>query len=917
MNSPHSTPLQNRAEISVTNLRCEYRTDPLGVDVPYSRLSWVLAAAESSVRGVHQAAYQIQVASSRDALAKGEADLWDSGKVASDITNQIAYEGKPLAAGLECWWQVRVFDAAGEVLAVSAPARWTVGLQGWANWKAEWIGLQRPEAKPPAGQPAAYLRKTFESAKPVRRALVFASALGDYALHLNGKRVGDDYFTPGYTDYHKTLYYNTYDVTSLLQDGANAIGGILADGWYAGAMGWGHRRDVFGDQPLLSVQLDIEFVDGTRQQIVTDGSWKASFGPILEADQLGGCVYDARKELPGWDTIAFDDAAWTAPVVGAKPTASLSAYPGEPVRRIQELAAKTVAEPTPGVFIFDMGQNMVGWVRLKIKGAPGQQVVLRFGEMLNDDGTLYTANLRSARATDTFFLKGTGSDELLETFFTFHGFRYVEVTGVKDLPTAEMVTGVVVHSDLPQTGFFECSQPLINQLFSNICWGMRGNYLEIPTDCPQRDERMGWTGDAQVFIRTGTYIRDIASFFTKWMVDMEDAQLEDGHFTDVAPLGVTAKCGAAGWGDAGVICPWTVYQVYGDTRILERHYRAMAAWIDYLQANSIELLRPAVGYGDWLAPFDPKWSGDFSKIAAAEGYGDVVPPFAETPKDFLGTAFFAHSTDLMAQTARVLGKTADAEKYEALFAQIREAFCKAYLAPDGTLLGDTQTVYIIALRFNLVPEALRPEMARRLIAKIEECNWHLGTGFLGINLLMPTLTDIGRDDVAYRLLENTTYPSWGYSIVNGATTIWERWNSYTKATGFGDVGMNSFNHYAYGSVGEWMFATLAGIDTDGPGFRRLVIKPHPGGSLTYAKASYDSINGTVASDWKLEGGKFTLKVTVPCNTTATVHVPAKNGETVTEGGKPASEAAGVKFLCMENGAAVFEVGSGRYEFVAQ
>jgi alpha-L-rhamnosidase len=661
-------------------------------------------------------------------------------------------------------------------------------------------------------------------------------------------------------------------------------------------MGWKGVRGVFGKQPLFSAQLEIEYADGTRQQLITDSSWTGTFGPILEADHLMGCVYDGQKEMPGWDTAGFAADAWQPVVTGDKPQSVFTAYPGEPVRMTEELRTKSVSEPKPGVFVFDLGQNMVGWARLKISGTPGQKVVLRFAEMLNDDGTPYTANLRSARATDTFFLKG-GAEETLEPAFTFHGFRYVEVTGLAAgvKPDASMITGIVVHSDLARTGSFECSNPMVNQLFSNISWGMRGNYLDIPTDCPQRDERMGWMGDAQAFVRTGACLMDIAPFFTKWMVDVEDAQGADGAFTDVAPRGVLDGGGVAGWADAGVVCPWTIYQVYGDKRILKRHYAAMSRWIAYMEKTSKDLIRPDSGYGDWLAPF------------AKDNKGD-------TPKPLLGTAYFAYSTDLMARTARVLGKNEDAARFEALAAKVREAFNREFVSPDGTVKSETQTAYVMALRFRLVPDALRPALEKRLVEQIKKRDWHLATGFLGVNLLMPVLSEIGRDDVAYRLLENTTYPSWGYSIVNGATTIWERWNSYTKDKGFGDVGMNSFNHYAYGSVGEWMLSSLAGIDTDGPGFRRILIHPRPGGSVNFAKASYDSINGLIATEWKLNEKQFMLKASIPCNTTATVHVPAANVDSVTESGKPATASTGVKFLRMENGSAVFAVGSGQYQF---
>jgi alpha-L-rhamnosidase len=883
-------------KIAIVKPRCEYLSNPEAVDVARPRLSWVLETSDAGRRGVRQAAYQITAATSRAALLDGKADLWDSGVVRSSETNQIEYAGKTLAHGQECWWQVKVLGPKDGFIAISQPARWTAGLGGAENWKAGWIGIKVPPVETKSGTPAAFLRSEFQLSKPVRRARVYATALGNYELHLNGRKVGRDHFTPGYTDYRKTLYYNAYDVTEQLQQGPNAIGAMLADGWYAGAIGWKGNRHVFGGQPLFSAMLEIEHEDGTRQRIATGPDWQGAFGPILEADHLMGCVYDARKEMPGWDRAGFSSSGWQPVITGSMPNVRFSAYPSEPVREMQELKTIAVTTPKPDVHVFDLGQNMVGWARLKITGTAGQKVVLRFAEMLNDDGTVYTANLRSARATDTFFLKG-GGEEILEPAFTFHGFRYVEVTGLPAgvKPDASMITGIVVHSGIASTSSFECSHPMVNQLYSNIVWGMRGNYLDIPTDCPQRDERMGWMGDAQAFIRTGACLMDIAPFFTKWMVDVEDAQGADGMFTDVAPRGILDSGGVAGWADAGVICPWTIYQVYGDKRILEKHYAAMARWIEYMRATSKDLIRPDHGYGDWLAPF------------AANNEGD-------TPKPLLGTAYFAYSTGIMAKAARVLGKNEDADSYDALAADVRAAFNKAFVSPDGTLAGDTQTAYLMALRFHLVPDALRPKLEERLVARIQERDWHLSTGFLGVNLLIPTLTDIGRVDVAYRLLENTSYPSWGYSIVNGATTIWERWNSYTKDKGFGDVGMNSFNHYAYGSVGEWMFSSLAGIDTDGPGFRKMIIHPRPGGSVNHAKAEYDSINGRIRTAWETKGTAFTLKASIPCNTTATVHIPTANAEAVMEGGKPTSGAPGVKYLRMEQGKAVFEIGSGNYDF---
>ena len=742
--------------------------------------------------------------------------------------------------------------------------------------------------------PATYVRASFTVERPVRRALLHGSAFGDYELHLNGARVGRDYFTPGYTDYRKTLYYHTYDVTSQVRPGENALGAIVADGWYAGYLGYLRTRGVFGPRHGVSMVLDLEYADGSRKQVVTDGSWKTMTGPWLSADQLHGATYDSRREMPGWDTVAYAIATWKPADVLNRPTARVTAFPGEPVRVMHTLPTRSVTEPLPGVRVVDFGQNLVGWVRFRVEGREGQKLVIRHGEMLNADGTVYTENLRSARATDVFYLKG--GVETLEPKFTFHGFRYAEITGLDGTPAPEDWSALVVYSDLRQTGEFSSSHELVNQIFANTLWGQRGNYLDVPTDCPQRDERMGWMGDAQVFARTATYNMDVGAFMTKWLVDVRDAQQDGGAFSDVSPrVPDASREGAPGWGDAGVIVPWTVYWQYGDRRALERQYDAMARWVAWVDEGNPDHLwtrRMGNNYGDWLSP---------------EGQG-VKPLYA--------TAYFAHSAHLVSEVAHVLGKSGDAKRYAELRDRIREAFAKAYLSEDGTLAGDTQTAYLLALRFDVVPKAMRPKLAQKLYARIEAQGGHLGTGFLGVNILLPTLTDLGRNDLAYQLLTKTTYPSWGYSIVNGATTIWERWNSYTKDKGFGDVGMNSFNHYAYGSGVEWLYTTVLGIDPLEPGFTRIRIAPQPGAPLTWARGQYDSVQGRIASDWRVDGGRLTLDVLVPPNTTAEVHVPAAGARTVTEGSGPATEARGVTLLREGGGVAVFEVGSGRYRFGA-
>jgi len=767
---------------------------------------------------------------------------------------------------------------------------------GWSNAKEIATIGDQPWRTPGESKlvlPALpYLRKAFSVDKPVERAMVYATALGLYELHINGKRAGEDCFTPGWTDYNKRVYYQSYDVTDLLASGENAIGAILGDGWFAGYLGGRLKREHYGSEPRLLVQLEIEFADGSRKIVATDESWRAAYGPLLEADFYMGESYDARKEAPGWDTADFDDSGWDAVAVTDTVKAQVQSYPGVTVKKIMEIKPKKVTEPKKGAYVFDMGQNFAGWAQLKVKGKPGTKVVLRFAEVLNPDGTIYTQNLRIARCTDTYILSGKG-EEVWEPRFTYHGYRYVEVTGYPGEPSLDSITGIVVHSDAPVVGSFECSNPMVNQLYSNIVWSQRSNYIEVPTDCPQRNERLGWTGDAQIFVRTATYNMDVAAFFTKWLIDLEDAQTPTGSFPDVAPRKATMGGGTAAWGDAGIICPWTIYQAYDDTQVIEKHYEAMKKWIDYLKENSDGLLRPDKGYGDWLSIED------------------------ETPKDVIATAYFAYSTRLFSKTAAALGKNKDAKKYEKLFEQIKEAFNKAYVSEDAKIKGDTQTCYCLGLYFDLLPKDKREPAGQHLVEAIRRKNWHLSTGFVGLSYLLPVLTDIGYLDVAYRLLNNDTFPSWGYSIKNGATTIWERWDGWTEEKGFQDPGMNSFNHYAFGSVGQWLFGTVAGIETDGPGYNRIIIRPQLGGGLSYAKASYKSIHGKIVSDWKIDGQRFTLNVTIPANTTAMVYLPAKDAESVTEGGRAATKAKQVKFIRMEDKSAVFAIGAGQYQFVTE
>jgi len=959
-----------QAAVVTENLRCEYLHDPRGIDAASPRLSWIIT---SSRRGEMQTAYQVLVASTKKLLDDDKGDLWDSGKVASDQSCQIAYSGEPLISRQDCFWKVRTWDRDGNPGGWSQAALWQMGLLQPSDWSAEWISATISNTIPTgpliirratyeaveekgavdvtatlAGQvknnhlsvvvnnknlgkdPALnvvkrlrvdyelggqsfkkeinenqrlvlpeepenvmYLRKSFAANSPVTRAVLYATALGLYEVHINGQRVGDHLLAPDWTDYRKRVRYQAYEVTSLLKRGDNAIAALLANGWFSGHIGNGANQ-FFGKTPVFLAQLELTYADGHTERIVTDASWKSNPSPIVSSDFMLGEDYDARLEVKGWDKPGLNERGWIPVTVRDESFRKLDAQVMEPVRQVGELKPKAVTEPKPGTWIYDLGQNMVGVVRLKVSAPAGTQVTLRHAEMLNSNGTLYTQNLRGAPSVDHYTCKGRGV-ETWQPRFTFHGFRYVEVTGLKTRPGDDAVTGVVIASDLTQTGEFSCSDARINQLQSNIQWGQRGNYISVPTDCPQRDERLGWMGDAEVFIRTATYNADVGAFFTKWLDDVDDGQSPEGSFSNVNPNTMGGGSVPA-WGDAGVICPWTIYEVYGDKRILERHLPAMIKWVEYLRAHSTDLIRD-------------KDRGD--------DYGDWLSIEADTPKDLIGTAFFAYSTHLVAKSCQALERVEEAGKYEQLFQDIKAAFNQRYVDANGRIKGDTQCAYVMALKFDLLPEDLRPKAAQYLEEDIKAKGGHLSTGFIGVSHLLPVLTQAGKADTAYDVLLQDTFPSWLFSVKHGATTIWERWDGWTPEKGFQDPIMNSFNHYSLGSCGEYLFEGIGGIRPASPGFKTILIEPVIRDGLTWANARFDSIHGRIATAWKREGNQLTLEVVVPANATATVCVPSKDMAGITESGKPVEQAGGVKFLRQENGKAVFEVGSGTYKFTSE
>ena len=932
------------------NLLCEYRVNPLGIDEPQPRLTWLVA---SDGRGQKQTGYRVLVSESEDQLKRGIGVLWDSGKVESNQTVNVVYNGRKLVSGQQCCWKVCVWGKEGNP-EWSKPACWTMGILEAKDWQADYISYRdlTPIAKDDNKtllSPARQYRKDFLLAKTIRHATVYATALGIYELYLNGQRVGDAQFAPGWTDYHQRAYYNTYDVTPLLHKGANAIGAWVADGWYSGYVGfaWAAHlgpekigRYLYGKTPAFLAQLEVEYSDGSRQVILTDNSWKVTGdGPIREADFQMGEFYDALREMPDWLKPGFDDRNWESAIragdngsapamfyesvsftnfqkksafqgreidLGFKSPVKLESFPGVPVRATQEIKPIAITEPTNGVYIFNLGQNFAGVVRLKVKGSTGTQIRLRYGEMLHPDGSLMTENLRRARATDFYVLRGDRKGETFEPRFTYHGFQYVEVTGLLGKPRLEDLTGVVLNSDTPLTSDFECSDSVINRLFKNIVWTQRANFVDVPTDCPQRDERLGWTGDAQIYIRTATYNADVAAFYTKWLRDLMDSQLPNGTFPGYSPCPFQIETGfGTAWCDAGVICPWTIWRVYGDTRILNRCWPNLVKFMDWRKSTSTNFLGITHGsdWGDWLSVEE------------------------KTPLDYIDTVYFAYSAKLMSEMASAIGKESEAISYRELFENIKTAFNQKYVMADGSLTIDSQTAYVLALHMGLLPENLRPAagkiLARRIQAKANADNSGMTTGFLGTGQLLPALSDAGQLDTAGQLFQSLKYPSWGYEVAQGATTIWERWNSYTKEKGFGDASMNSFAHYSFGAVGEWIFSRLAGIDFDDAGGQHIIIRPTPPDSklelatkpIDWVKAHYDSIHGRIVSNWKLNAGRFELEVTIPANTTATVYLPATPTDVITERGHRLAAGKGVKIKSVAGNCTVLEVGSGNYKFL--
>ncbi len=882
------------AKTQVSNLICEYHTNPIGIDVQHPRLSWQLVSDEQNVM---QTAYEIRVANNPSDLSKKSKWIWSTGKVPSDQSLDVVYEGPEIESMQRVYWQVRVWDNNNKVSKWSEPAYWEMGILKPEQWTATWITMEN-EPEKNGSLPAHYYRNEFESAKKVRSARAYVTSLGLYELYINGQKVGDQLFTPGWTSYKTRLQYQTYDVTGMIQQ-KNAIGAVVGDGWFRGNIGFSTQHNYYGEQIALLVQLKIDYTDGTSETITTDKNWKVSNGPIRESDIYNGETYDANQEMNGWTTTGFNDGNWKEVAVLNHSKSILIAPQGDPVKAVEEIKPIKQITTPKGEMVLDMGQNMVGWVRLKVQGKKGDVITLKFAEVLDKEGNFYTANLRSAKATDTYILKGNG-EEIYEPKFTFHGFRFVMVEGMDRMPEMDQITGVVIHSDMEPTGSFSCSEPLINQLQHNIQWGQKGNFLDVPTDCPQRNERLGWTGDAQVFSSTAAFNFDVAPFYTKWMKDLAADQLPTGRVPHVIPDVLSGGGGSTAWADASVIVPWTTYLAYGDKRILEVQYPSMKGWVEYMKgrAGDDNLWTGDTHYGDWLA--------------FATTRSDY--PGATTEKDLIATAYYSYSSGLLAKIAAIIGKNDEARKYAQLSDDIKKAFVNEFVTPAGRLVSNTQTAYCLALSFDLLPDNLVPEAAQYLAEDVKKMG-HLTTGFVGTPLLCKTLSDNGYADLAFMLLNRKEYPSWLYPVTQGATTIWERWDGQKPDGTFQNVGMNSFNHYAYGAIGEWLYTYVAGIQIDpkAPGYKHFILTPHTGGGLTNATAQYKSLYGQIESAWKIEGNTLIYNVDIPANTTATIKLPKASLESVSINSSPLKEEKSKNIKETKEGVSL-DLGSGKYQF---
>jgi alpha-L-rhamnosidase len=888
----------NKQALHPERLRCEYRTAPEGIDVAAPRLSWIVTSPQ---RGQKQTAYRILVASDPAALEADTGDLWDSGKVLSDETLHVAYAGTPLGSHQQCWWKVCVWDTNDQTSDWSDPGYWSMGILAADEWTGKWLGYVQPYTEEEAALKGSWkqtaaspmFRKAFTLNKEIRHAALYICGLGFHEAYLNGDKVGDHVLDPAFTRYDRACLYVTHDVTAQVRQGDNAIGVMLGNGWFNvfTRAAWDFDEAPWRAKPQMLAQLRVEYTDGTTETIVSDGSWKASAGPVFLDGIRQGEWYDARREMDGWATADFDDSGWSEPQLVSAPAGTLRAQVGPAIKVTESIEPVNITEPTPGVFVVDLGQNIAGWVQLKVSGPAGTKVQLRYGERLHADGKLDQAAIKQhvreeTFQTDTYVLKGDGL-ETWEPRFTYHGFQYVEVTGYPGTPTKESITGRVVNTAFKQTGQFSSSSEELNKMQQCILWSYRGNFVGYPMDCPHR-EKNGWMGDAHLAAEQAMYNWANGGGYTKWMLDIKDEQRPSGEVPGIVPTGGWGYAWGNGpaWDSAYLIIPWEMYRYYGDTRILETHFDRFKRYIDYLGTRADNHI-VSIGLNDW-APAD-----------------------TTTPADITSTAFYYLDTVITARAAEILGHTADAKTYAALAGQIKTRFHDHFYKGDGIYSVGSQTALSFPLYCGLVPESEKPKVLAKLVEKIQSRGDHIDTGILGAKAIFNVLSENGHHDLAWRMVTNPTAPSYADWIKQGATTFWEFWN-----------GTESRNHIMYGDIGAWFYKNLAGINADTQitgheAFKHFVLRPRLLSELTHVDASYESMRGTIASVWTVKGETFDWTVQVPANTTATIYVPAKDAQAVTESGRPARESDGVTVDRFENGFAVYTILSGTYRFTSQ
>jgi len=903
-------------------LRCERLTDPMGIDARIPRLGWQISGEE---RGLRQVAYQVLVASSPGGLAKGEGDLWNSGKVFSGQSQQVNYKGVPLKSRNNCYWKVKIWTTTSEESrdivnpgskkgsgsdvtesSWSQPAFWSMGLLERADWKAHWIGYEKgfpwDSVSKFSRLSARYFRKEFSSASPVKKATVYIIGLGHYELYINGRMIGDQVLAEAPTDYTQSVKYNTFDVTTACSQGMNALGVVLGNGRYFTMRPKYKPKKIkeFGF-PRLLLQLEIEYADGARQRIVSDDTWKfTADGPIRSNNEYDGEEYDATKEMGGWNTTGFNDSRWLKPELVLSPGGRIGAQRNEPIKVMDSIRPVAITEQSPGTWILDMGQNMAGWVRMKVRGERGDKVTLRFGETLQKDGTLYTANLRDAKVTDMYTLKG-GGVESWHPVFVFHGFRYVAINGYPGKPSVDDFEGQVVYDDIATIGEFRTSNPLVNQIYRNACWGILSNYKGIPLDCPQRNERMPWLGDRAAGSYGESYVFDNENLYAKWLDDIEEAQKPDGALPDVAPAYWNYYSDNMTWPGTYILVAGMLYRQFGDKRSIEKHYASMKKWLDYMRQKYVRNdLMTKDKYGDWCVPPEsPELIHSRDSMRNTNG-------------QLIATAYYYRLLFIMQYFARLLNRPQDHDNFLALAARVKEAFNAKYL-DSRTCRYDNNTVTanLLPLYFNMVPIRNEDAVFNHIVDKIEqEDKGHISTGVIGAQWLMEGLTKYGRPDLAYRIASNSDYPSWGYMVRQGATTIWELWNGNTA-----NPAMNSHNHIMLlGDLITWFYKDLAGIASGEEGYKTIYMEPFMPDSLGEVQATYRTPYGIVKSAWKREDTQLLWDITIPANTSAMVHLPSQEEEKVLEGGKGLRRVKDIRIVDMENHRIVLNLGAGTYHF---